>query len=669
MISENSRLVSEAYKQLPLGVTIRDYSGVKQSLDQFLEEGIDDLGRYLSENPEVLFNLVMMTETIDANDSMLKMFRVDSLQEYINLDADFEHWKDTEWEKFHCQQFVMLADGKSHFDEFLELASDGAAIETKNITWIPAGHEDDWSLVITTHEDVTEKKLAAKTLRERDMQIEQSLRLAQMGTWAWDQLKNEYEYVSPEFAEIFGYDVDQFLAEAKKLDNYLFCIHGDDIDFITGVIEEGMEGHKPWQMTYRIIRKDGVVRTVQDIAQPFYETDGTFVRSIGCTQDITHLTTIQKELVETQNSYQWAAEIGKLGHYVWDDILNKCEYCSPELAKLYGMTAEEFIEISMKNDMNLQLVHPDDQDMYASVATNLDQDLDVVFRTIRHDGTVAFFQEYGRRVRDKNGIPLRTDGIIRDVTVEKDAEDAIRVALDVAERANQAKSEFLATMSHEFRTPLNAILGFSEMISAQYFGPLGSDNYKEYANDIHQSGLHMLGLVNDILDVASVEAGKRTFSREACSIDDLVKSSLKNVDHAAKKAGLVLLSDVPDDLPPLFADSRSVRQILLNLLSNAIKFTERDGEVKISVDATNHEMIIKVSDTGIGIPSDKLPGITQPFSQAHYDAHIAKGGTGLGLSIVDSLMDAHDGELMIESLVGKGTTVTVVFPFLKIAHD
>jgi len=231
-----------------------------------------------------------------------------------------------------------------------------------------------------------------------------------------------------------------------------------------------------------------------------------------------------------------------------------------------------------------------------------------------------------------------------------------------AESANRIKTEFLATMSHEFRTPLNAILGYSEMIRAQYFGPLGAEKYLDYANDIHQSGQHMLSLTNDLLDLAAIEAGKSAITKELIEVGGALKECISGFEHVAKEAGIILSASIPNDLPSLHADKRSFVQIFLNLLSNAVKFTERGGVVDLSVRMSDQKMIIAVSDTGIGIQHDKLPSITEPFSQALDDPYLAKKGTGLGLSIVKSLVEAHDGELTIDSEYGKRTTATIVFP-------
>ncbi len=281
---------------------------------------------------------------------------------------------------------------------------------------------------------------------------------------------------------------------------------------------------------------------------------------------------------------------------------------------------------------------------------------------VRPDGSVVHMSTTGKPVFDKDGIFKGYRGTGTDITERKTATDAVRGALMEAEQANQAKSEFLATMSHEFRTPLNAILGFSEMLRAEYFGPLGSQKYSEYSSDIHSSGQHMLALVNDVLDIAAIEAGKRPFFREPIIVNEVLGDCLRSVEKAAGDEAIDLSLALPDGDIFFYADKRSITQIVQNLLSNAVKFTDKNGTVELSARTNDQVLTIIVKDSGVGIPYDKLPTITEPFSQTHDDPLRAQQGTGLGLSIVKSLVEAHDGTMHIESEVGRGTTVTLVFP-------
>lgn len=266
-------------------------------------------------------------------------------------------------------------------------------------------------------------------------------------------------------------------------------------------------------------------------------------------------------------------------------------------------------------------------------------------------------------VHDREGKITKVGSVSVDLTELFKAEEAARNAYNEAEKANRAKSQFIATMSHEFRTPLNAILGFSEMLRGEFFGPLGTDNYREYANDIHVSGEHLLGLVNDILDVAAIEAGKRTLLKEHFNIGEVLEECVRNFHQQASERDIELTVHVPDDIRPLHADRKAVAQIFLNILANAIKFTEQGGRISISVQADGDMLRVCVADSGIGIPGDFLHRATEPFSKGQPNAHVTKSGTGLGLSIVKSLVDAHGGQLSLTSTTGKGTEVYVTLPF------
>lgn len=242
------------------------------------------------------------------------------------------------------------------------------------------------------------------------------------------------------------------------------------------------------------------------------------------------------------------------------------------------------------------------------------------------------------------------------------AEEEIRVALVEAEQANQAKSEFLATMSHELRTPLNAILGFSDILSNQYFGPPGEGKYREYAMDIHSSGEHLLELVNDLLDLSTIEAGKQSLVKEELPADEIVSECLRIVGEKAYNVGLELVMNVPKGNTPLFADRRAIKQIFLNLLFNAVKFTPEGGKVTISAKASKQNTTFNITDTGQGISDEELPTLTEPFVRSERDPHKTVEGWGLGLAITNSLVELHDGKMDIKSTIGKGTTVTLAFP-------
>ena len=240
-----------------------------------------------------------------------------------------------------------------------------------------------------------------------------------------------------------------------------------------------------------------------------------------------------------------------------------------------------------------------------------------------------------------------------------------------AESANRSKSEFLANMSHELRTPLNAINGFSEILTAEMFGPLGDRRYKEYSQDILNSGQHLLAVINDILDMSKIEAGKMNLKREPIHIEDVVEDAIRLMRNRAESVGLTLLVKL-NVLPEADADYRAIKQILLNLLSNAIKFTPRGGKVTVSASLIKENAFsgqpaqkrvrISITDTGIGIAKDDLLRLAQPFEQIESQLSKSQPGTGLGLALTKSLVELHDGTLTMDSQPGQGTTVSFTLP-------
>ncbi|MDE3177375.1 MAG: sensor histidine kinase [Pseudomonadota bacterium] len=232
-----------------------------------------------------------------------------------------------------------------------------------------------------------------------------------------------------------------------------------------------------------------------------------------------------------------------------------------------------------------------------------------------------------------------------------------------AEGANLAKSRFLATMSHELRTPLNAILGFSEVMKAELFGPHASPSYKEYSTDIHSSGQHLLMLINEILDLSRVEAGRYDLKEEAVSLAGVVEECRHLLALRAKTKSIEVVEDIDEELPRLWADERALRQITLNILSNAIKFTPQGGRVTLKVARSEAQgQYLCIRDTGPGIPEAEIPVVLSSFGRGSMAQKNAEEGTGLGLPIVRGLVELHGGEFKLTSKVREGTQVTVTFP-------
>ncbi|MCC6470996.1 MAG: PAS domain-containing protein [Alphaproteobacteria bacterium] len=242
------------------------------------------------------------------------------------------------------------------------------------------------------------------------------------------------------------------------------------------------------------------------------------------------------------------------------------------------------------------------------------------------------------------------------------ARTELELAKEAAEGANRAKTNFLANMSHELRTPLNAILGFSEIMAKEMMGPIGSVRYREFAIDIQRSGQLLLQLINDVLDMAKIEAGRRELHMEWVDLSTIADSAVMVIRQRAADAGLALDMQISPTLPAVKADQRAIHQILVNLLANAVKFTPRGGTVALTIGESADGIAIRVSDTGIGIPPHMLERLGTPFFQVETSYSRRFEGTGLGLTLVKSLAGLHGGTFSIASEEGKGTTVTITLP-------
>jgi signal transduction histidine kinase len=256
--------------------------------------------------------------------------------------------------------------------------------------------------------------------------------------------------------------------------------------------------------------------------------------------------------------------------------------------------------------------------------------------------------------------------IYSDVTEIKASERRLIEARSQAEAANRAKGDFLANMSHELRTPLNAIIGFSEVISNELFGPIANEKYLEYIKDINTSSLHLLSIINDVLDMSKIEAGKVELSKEIVQIENVIGEVMRMVHERARARDIELTAQLSEQRVEIWADERSMKQIFLNLLSNAIKFSKDGGQIYLRVVTDQPDVaVLEIEDHGIGMSDEEQERALQPFGQAKPVTTRNYGGTGLGLPITKGLVEAHGGTLTIDSRTGYGTVVQIVLPRLQ----
>jgi signal transduction histidine kinase len=296
---------------------------------------------------------------------------------------------------------------------------------------------------------------------------------------------------------------------------------------------------------------------------------------------------------------------------------------------------------------------------------------------IRRDGTNLTIElvvsrshaHLEERLRDRdNSVGDLFVGVFRDVSLRKAAEAARQQALQDAMAANRAKSEFLANMSHELRTPLNAIIGFSDVMKSQRLGAIGNSRYLEYAVDINNSGQHLLELINDVLDVSRIESGRCELREDIVDLISLVDECRQIISGSAVNTHKTFACQSDPSLPPIRADERALKQVVLNLLSNALKFTGPKGTIRLcALVSSDGYPTIEVHDNGIGIPESDLARVTEAFYQVDGSLKRQHEGSGLGLYLAKRLTELHGGDLTIESRDGNGTTVRMRLPRERIA--
>ncbi|QIB35029.1 ATP-binding protein [Ancylobacter pratisalsi] len=296
------------------------------------------------------------------------------------------------------------------------------------------------------------------------------------------------------------------------------------------------------------------------------------------------------------------------------------------------------------------------------VASVLNDGREVIGR-VREGGLIPLFMTVGRIGEDAT----KFCAVLRDITQWKRAEEELTEAKQLAERANLAKSDFLAKISHEIRTPLNAIIGFSEVMMEERFGPIENQRYRDYLRDIHASGGHLISLINDLLDLSKIEAGKLELQFTSVPLNEIVQQCMGIMQPQANRERIIIRSSLASDLPQIVADARSIRQIVLNLVSNSVKFTRPGGQVILSTALTeNSEVVLRVRDTGVGMSETDVSIAMEPFRQLATSGRSGSGGTGLGLPLTKALAEANRASFNIRSAVDVGTIVEITFPSTRV---
>ena len=509
--------------------------------------------------------------------------------------------------------------------------------------------------------DISERTLAEKAVRENQERLANAQRLAHVGDWERIIDTDQITW-SDELFRIFGFEPHD-----RKIifDLVVHAIHPEDRGFYLATIEKAIRQGKPYSLEYRIVRPDGSIRHIRAQAETEMDETGKPVRTVGIVNDATEQKELEEASRKNEERLSQAARLVGLGYWEWDAITDKCIFCSDENARIHGMSAQEYIDGASKLNGAFRMVHPDDREAVRDhfKALRDGRGIDIEYRLTTPAGVVRHVREVARPLCDESGRVVRELGTIMDVTAMKQAENELRSATETAEFANRAKTEFLANMSHELRTPLNTISGGSQILAAEMFGPIDIPKYREYARDISDASEHLVGLINDLLDISRIETGQFELKEENLDVAGMVSSCHTLIKGSSDKAGLELRLEIENDLPPLRGDELRIKQVLLNLLSNAVKFTPRGGTVtlKATTGGEGH-LVLAVADTGIGIASEDIGPAMNTLGKTGDPFTRDVQGAGLGLPLSKRLVELHGGTMELASEPGVGTTATVRFP-------
>lgn len=391
------------------------------------------------------------------------------------------------------------------------------------------------------------------------------------------------------------------------------------------------------------------------------------IRVVGTITDIEKRRRAEAAMRQAEQRFRSIVENSVSGIYQLSPE-GKFLSANPALAEILGYDSPADL-IDSVNDIGADVyANPEDRKVFVDKLLFEGRVTGVETEVIRKDGKKIWIMENARVVRSEKGKVEYFEGSIWDVTERKLAEDAMRDARLQAEISSRTRMEFLANMSHELRTPLNAVIGFAEIIKDEVMGKLGVPVYKEYAQDIYDSGNHLLKIISEILEVSKIDTGNRELAVTNFRLARALKSCMTIMSSRVDQAKVSVRISLPEDLPEILAEELGIKQIMLNLIGNAIKFTPEGGSVDVTarVDNATGEMQIDVTDTGIGMSEDEIKKAMQPFGKVDNNFSTMKAGTGLGLTIVESLVGLHGGRFQLISEKGKGTTARVILPPFRV---
>jgi two-component system cell cycle sensor histidine kinase PleC len=514
---------------------------------------------------------------------------------------------------------------------------------------------------------------------ESNLRVETALSRGRCGLWDFD-LATRRMFWSGSLYEFLGLPpktAPLSFSDAARM------MHSEDGNLYELARSVGNGNLRQIDQIFRMRHAKGHYVWLRARAQVIHTSNGP--RVIGIAMDVTEQHRLAQRYAEADQRLADAIECTSEAFVLWDknDRLVMCNthyqqaYGLPESVLVPGTERAVVNSAAARPVVERRVADPDQSGLSRTTEVQLADArwLQINERRTRDGGMVSvgtdisLLKRHQERLRESERRLMATIGDLsasqhkleKQTTELSSANENYQAEKDRAEAANQAKSEFLANMSHELRTPLNAILGFSEILLNEMFGPVGSPKYSEYARDIHDSGKHLLHVINDILDMSKIEAGHMRINAETVDLVPLIDEALRLTSIQAEEKNIAIQQRVCSGLT-MTGDRRAMKQIMLNLLSNAVKFTGNGGRIELRTHVHQGALMLTIADTGIGIPAKAIAKIGHPFEQVQSQYAKSQGGSGLGLAISRSLVKLHGGTMKIRSCEGKGTVVTLIIP-------
>lgn len=503
---------------------------------------------------------------------------------------------------------------------------------------------------ILTLRDVTDDRASESAMRESEARFRDLTEIA--SDWFWEMDTDfQFTFVSNRFEELSDIAITEVVGRRRGESH--FTVPGQDLAIAANLeMMRRQQSFRDFRLSVR--GRDGEIRILSINGAPFYDETGTFAGYRGTGRDLSEMERLSKALQIQRAQIKELMEHAPIPIFFKDtnfrfQIANEAFYAERGLApdQVIGHSSQEVFP----NSAGHAFVDHDRSVMEGG---------EPVVRELTIGGRIVRSCKFP--VYNDNGALLGLGGVEIDITDRIRESQALTAAKTEAERANKAKSYFLAKVSHELRTPLNAVIGFGEMLQAELFGPLGDRRYHGYAQDIVNSGRHLLGLVSDILDISKIESDEMELHEENLDLSDLVRRAVTMSETARNRPSAKVYTDQVANGIRLYGDETALQRIVMNLVGNALKFTDPEGRVDVSLTTgSNGRVALSVRDTGIGIADDQLQDVVQPFATGANPLRLGYEGAGLGLAIVKALCSAHDAAFTIQSKEGVGTVCMVLF--------